>query len=140
MVQMFEFDPLACPACRGPMRMAAGITPVSVIHQILTPPITCATPAARGGSDGAASAPCARAWRRRDDVRHTNLELLRHLPARGVSAVSPARRRRRARQHAAYFYRRNETALEFPLPQAQRASPVACVPGLTASTIGGGLR
>ncbi len=33
--QIFEVDPLACPTCRGPMRIIAFITHASVIHQIL---------------------------------------------------------------------------------------------------------
>ena len=34
--QMFEVDPLACPTCRGAMRIVAFITQPSVIDQILT--------------------------------------------------------------------------------------------------------
>ena len=34
--QVFEVDPLACPTCRGPMRIIACITQASVIDQILT--------------------------------------------------------------------------------------------------------
>ena len=34
--QIFEVDPLACPTCRGPMRIAC-ITQASVIDQILAP-------------------------------------------------------------------------------------------------------
>jgi hypothetical protein len=33
--QIFEVDPLACPTCRGPMRIIACITQASVIDQIL---------------------------------------------------------------------------------------------------------
>ena len=33
--QIFEVDPLACPTCRGPMRIIAFITQASVIDQIL---------------------------------------------------------------------------------------------------------
>ena len=33
----FEVDPLACPTCRGPMRIIACITQASVIDQILAP-------------------------------------------------------------------------------------------------------
>ena len=33
--QIFEIDPLACPTCRGPMRIIACITQASVIEQIL---------------------------------------------------------------------------------------------------------
>ena len=60
--QSFEVDPLACPRCRGPMRIIAFITQASVIDQILThlraraahagarsPPLTRA-PASRGTS------------------------------------------------------------------------------------------
>lgn len=32
----FEVDPLACPTCRGPMRILARITQTAVIDQILT--------------------------------------------------------------------------------------------------------
>ena len=35
--QIFEVDPLACPTCRGPMRIIACITQASVIDQILAP-------------------------------------------------------------------------------------------------------
>ena len=56
--QIFEVDPLACPTCRGPMRIIALITQASGIDQILThlraahvgarsPPSTRA-PASRG--------------------------------------------------------------------------------------------
>ena len=34
--QVFEVDPLACPTCRGPMRIIACITQASVIDQLLT--------------------------------------------------------------------------------------------------------
>lgn len=34
--QIFEVDPLACPQCRGPMRIVAFITQAAVIDQILT--------------------------------------------------------------------------------------------------------
>ena len=34
--QIFEVDPLACPSCRGPMRIVAFITRASVIDQVLT--------------------------------------------------------------------------------------------------------
>ena len=34
--QIFEVDPLACPTCRGPMRILAFITQTAVIDQILT--------------------------------------------------------------------------------------------------------
>jgi len=33
--QIFEVDPLACPTCRGPMRIIACITQASVIDRIL---------------------------------------------------------------------------------------------------------
>ncbi len=33
--QMFEVDPLACPTCRGPMRIIACITQASVIDPLL---------------------------------------------------------------------------------------------------------
>ena len=35
--QISEVDPLACPTCRGPMRIIACITQASVIDQILAP-------------------------------------------------------------------------------------------------------
>ena len=35
--QIFEVGPLACPTCRGPMRIIASITQASVIDQILAP-------------------------------------------------------------------------------------------------------
>ena len=60
--QIFEVDPLACPTCRGPMRIIACITQAAVIDQILihlraraahagarSPPATRA-PASRGTS------------------------------------------------------------------------------------------
>ena len=34
--QIFEVDPLACPTCRGPMRIVAFLTQPSVIDQLLT--------------------------------------------------------------------------------------------------------
>ena len=42
--QIFEVDPLACPTCRGPMRVVAFITEASVIDQILTHLQTRAAP------------------------------------------------------------------------------------------------
>jgi hypothetical protein len=44
--QMFEVDPLACPTCRGAMRLVAFITQAAVIDQILTPLCTRAAHAA----------------------------------------------------------------------------------------------
>ena len=44
--QIFEVDPLACPTCRGPMRIIAFITQASVIDQILTHLRARAAPAA----------------------------------------------------------------------------------------------
>ena len=46
--QIFEVDPLACPTCRGPMRIIAFITQPSVIDQILTHRRTRASAAAPG--------------------------------------------------------------------------------------------
>ena len=47
--QIFEVDPLACPTCRGPMRIVAFITQTSVTDQILTPLRTRAAREAHGG-------------------------------------------------------------------------------------------
>ena len=44
--QIFEVDPLACPTCRGPMRIIAFISQRSVIDRILTNLRTRAAPAA----------------------------------------------------------------------------------------------
>ena len=44
--QIFEVDPLACPTCRGAMRIVAFITQPSVTDQILTHLRTCAAHAA----------------------------------------------------------------------------------------------
>lgn len=44
--QIFEVDPLACPTCRGPMRILAFITQTAVIDQILTHLRARAAPAA----------------------------------------------------------------------------------------------
>ena len=48
--QIFEVDPLACPACHGAMRIVACITQRSVLDQILTHRRTRATTAAHGGA------------------------------------------------------------------------------------------
>jgi hypothetical protein len=56
--QIFEVDPLACPTCRGPMRIIAFITQASVIDQILT---HLRTRAAHGPHTGARSPPSTRA-------------------------------------------------------------------------------
>jgi hypothetical protein len=56
--QLFEVDPLACPTCRGPMRIIAFITQASVIDQILT---HLRTRAAHGTHTGARSPPSTRA-------------------------------------------------------------------------------
>ena len=48
--QIFEVDPLACPACHGAMRVVAFITQASVIDQILTHLRTRAAQAAHAGA------------------------------------------------------------------------------------------
>jgi len=48
--QIFEVDPLACPSCRGTMRVVACITQPSVIDQILTHLRPRAITAAHGGA------------------------------------------------------------------------------------------
>ena len=48
--QIFEVDPLACPACHGAMRIVAFITQTSVIDQILTHLRTRAAHAAHAGA------------------------------------------------------------------------------------------
>lgn len=48
--QIFEVDPLACPTCRGPMRILAFITQGSVIDQILTHLRARPAPAAHAGA------------------------------------------------------------------------------------------
>ena len=47
--QIFEVDPLACPACHGVMRIVAFITQSSVIDQILAHLRTRAAREAHGG-------------------------------------------------------------------------------------------
>ena len=66
--QLFEVDPLACPTCRGPMRIIAFITQTSVIDQILTHLRTRAT---TGAPDGARSPPSTRAPATRGAARST---------------------------------------------------------------------
>ena len=56
--QIFEVDPLACPACHGVMRIVAFITHSSVIDQILT---HLRTRAAHEAHTGARSPPSTRA-------------------------------------------------------------------------------
>ena len=56
--QIFEVDPLACPACHGVMRIVAFITQASVIDQILT---HLRTRAAHAAHTGARSPPSTRA-------------------------------------------------------------------------------
>ena len=56
--QIFEVDPLACPTCRGFMRLVAFITQTSVIDQILT---HLQTRAARKAPAGPRSPPSTRA-------------------------------------------------------------------------------
>ena len=56
--QIFEVDPLACPTCRGPMRIIAFITQASVIDQILA---HLRTRAAREAHAGPRSPPSTRA-------------------------------------------------------------------------------
>jgi hypothetical protein len=56
--QIFEVDPLACPACHGVMRIVAFITRSSVIDQILT---HLRTRAARESNAGPRSPPSTRA-------------------------------------------------------------------------------
>lgn len=48
--QILEVDPLACPTCRGPMRIIAFITQASVIDQIFTHLRTRAAREAHAGS------------------------------------------------------------------------------------------
>jgi hypothetical protein len=55
--QIFEVDPLACPTCRGPMRIVAFITQTSVIDQILAHLRTRVTRSARLRPDGPLSRP-----------------------------------------------------------------------------------
>jgi hypothetical protein len=56
--QIFEVDPLACPACHGAMRLVACNTQTSVIDQILT---HLRTRASRAAHAGARSPPSTRA-------------------------------------------------------------------------------
>ena len=56
--QIFDVDSLACPTCRGPMRIVAFITQTSVIDQILT---HLRTRAAREAHVGPRSPPSTRA-------------------------------------------------------------------------------
>ncbi len=60
--QIFEVDPLACPTCRGPMRIIACITQASVIDQILTHLRT--REAHRNGGGRAVTRRAARRWMR----------------------------------------------------------------------------
>ena len=64
--QIFEVDPLACPACHGVMRIVAFITQASVIDQILT---HLRTRAAHAAHAGARSPPSTRAPARRGASR-----------------------------------------------------------------------
>jgi hypothetical protein len=48
--QIFEVDPLACPTCRGAMRVVAFMTQAAVIDQILTHLRTRPAPAAHPGA------------------------------------------------------------------------------------------
>jgi len=50
--QIFEVDPLACPTCRGPVRIIACITQALVIDQILSHRRICAATATRCGEPG----------------------------------------------------------------------------------------
>ena len=59
--QIFEVDPLACPACHGTMRIVACITQASVIDRILTHLRTRAATAAAAAYPGARSPPSTRA-------------------------------------------------------------------------------
>jgi hypothetical protein len=64
--QIFEVDPLACPTCRGPMRIIALITQTSVIDQILT---HLRTRASRAEHAGPRSPPSRRAPASRGSAR-----------------------------------------------------------------------
>jgi hypothetical protein len=70
--QIFEVDPLACPACHGTMRIVAFITQASVINRILTHLRTRAAPAAYPGARSPPStrAPSAPGARRRATAAH----------------------------------------------------------------------
>ncbi|MBK6458012.1 MAG: transposase [Gemmatimonadetes bacterium] len=68
--QIFEVDPLACPTCRGAMRVVAFITQSSVIDQILTHLRTRAVPAPH---PGARSPPSTRAPASRSPARAPRL-------------------------------------------------------------------
>jgi len=59
--QIFEVDPLACPACHGAMRIVACITQASVIDQILAHLRTRATREAHAGPPHRPGPPRARA-------------------------------------------------------------------------------
>ncbi len=61
--QIFDVDPLACPTCRGPMRIIACITQASVLDQILTHLCT------RAAHAGARSPPATRASASRGTAR-----------------------------------------------------------------------
>ncbi len=64
--QIFEVDPLACPTCRGPMRILAFITQTAVIDQILTHLRARPAPATHAG---ARSPPATRASASRRPAR-----------------------------------------------------------------------
>ncbi|WP_434479315.1 IS91 family transposase [Gemmatimonas sp.] len=68
--QIFEVDPLACPTCRGAMRVVAFMTQSSVIDQILTQLRTRAVPAPH---PGARSPPSTRAPASRSPARAPRL-------------------------------------------------------------------
>ena len=89
--QIFEVDPLACPRCRGPMRVVACITQPSVIDRILTHLRTRAATAAHPGAresplnrrpDGPRGAPAGWMARRRPSggrIKHVGDERIKEV-------------------------------------------------------------
>jgi len=68
--QIFEVDPLACPTCRGLMRIIACITQASVIDQILEPLRTRAATHAAARSPPSTRGPSGPGLTRRPAAAH----------------------------------------------------------------------
>jgi hypothetical protein len=118
--QVFEVDPLACPACQGAMRIVAFITQSSVIDQILA---HLRTRAARESHTEPRSPPSTRA-----------------PVSRGASRAAPVRRHHDLRVRTAP-HRRPATKGTFgvrggPTAAAPRSPPASAGPGSLARTAG----
>ena len=94
--QMFEVDPLACPTCRGAMRLVAFITQAAVIDQILT---HLRTRAAHATHAGARSPPSTRAPASRSIARAPRPPAERGRSLQLVAVVPDRRPRRDAYAH-----------------------------------------